>query len=214
MGGTGTFVLALLGVVLSSAGLVWNFVNFLLTGPRISVALTLGVANDAGDQMRSWSIPADRADLTDEIADVDATREVVVISVRNSGRAPVNVDRAGVAVGKSKWFHHDITVAGIDGGGSRLEPGAASNWRTDVWPLVDLLRSRRKEDVLLVRAYAQLGSGRHVRSPRKKAWVIDRSVTSVVPGRPAGWEPPNRSGPGDEPNYFTAEYSGWQVRFD
>lgn len=104
-----------------------------------------------------------------------------------------------------------------DGGRHRrrkctTRPGDVYTRRTDVWPLVDLLRARRAHGVLRIRAYAELGSGRHLRSPNNRAWIVDPSLTSVVPGRPAGWLPKNRAGPGDEPNYYTGVHAGWHLR--
>jgi hypothetical protein len=189
-----TFTLALLGVVLSMASLTWQFVNFVLTGPRVAVELQLGVTNEDDSSTMAWSLPS-RGSMQVDARTRDPTREVAIVIARNRGRAAISIASVGLVAGQTGLLKYDASTAGISDDIVRLEPGHTHQWRADVWPVVDELRSTWPEgSTLNVRAVAELGNGRFVYSPRWAAWAVAPSLTSVLPGAPAGHAPPDRAG--------------------
>ena len=98
-----TLAIALLGVVLSVASLVWQFASYILTGPRISVELQLGVTNDDDSSTMSWSLPNSGPMTVDERSR-DATREVAIVVARNRLLAPLGcLGGAAVAHDRASW---------------------------------------------------------------------------------------------------------------
>jgi hypothetical protein len=191
---TATLAIALLGVVLSVASLVWQFANFILTGPRITVELQLGVTNEDDSSTMSWSLPNSGPMAVDERAR-DPSREVAIIIARNRGRAAISISSVGLAAGRTGLLRYDASSAGIFEDVVRLDSGHVHKWRADVWPVVDELRSTWPEgSVLEVKAYAELADGRHVFSPRRASWIVPPSLTTVLPGAPSGHAPHNRTG--------------------
>jgi hypothetical protein len=189
-----TLAIALLGVVLSVASLAWQFASYILTGPRISVELQLCVTNSDDSSTMSWSLPNSGPMTVDERAR-DVTREVAIVVARNRGRAAISIASVGLVAGRTGLLRYDASSAGISEDVVRLEPGHSHKWRADVWPVVDELRSAWPEgSILHVKAVAELGNGRHVYSPRWAAWAVPPSLTTVLPGAPAGHAPPDRAG--------------------
>ncbi|MGH3938688.1 MAG: hypothetical protein ACRDTG_08615 [Pseudonocardiaceae bacterium] len=90
---TSTFVVAVLGVVLSTASLSWQAATFILTGGRVKLALQTGAVHNSGSGMivsqvtGAWSMSAERLALQ------GYTRPVVAVQVRNVGRLPVTVTK-------------------------------------------------------------------------------------------------------------------------
>jgi hypothetical protein len=167
---TATLAIALLGVVLSVASLAWQFANFILTGPRVNVELQLGVVNDADSSSVSWLPTSGRPMSVHERAR-GATREVVIVTARNRGRATISIASVGLVAGHTGWLNYDASNARISEGIVRLDPGHSHKWRAAV---------------LQIKAVAELGTGRNVYSPRRAAWVVPPSLTTVLPGGPAG----------------------------
>jgi hypothetical protein len=182
---TATLAIAVLGVVLSVASLAWQFANFILTGPRVNVELQLGVVNNADSSTVSWLPTSGRPISVHERAR-GATREVVIVTARNRGRATISIASVGLVAGHTGWLNYDASNARISEGIVRLDPGHSHKWRADVWPVVDELRSLWPPGaVLQIKAVAELGTGRNVYSPRRAAWVVPPSLTTVLPGGPA-----------------------------
>jgi hypothetical protein len=116
-----------------------------------------------------------------------ATREVVIVTARNRGRAAISIASVGLVAGHTGWLNYDASNARISEGIVRLDPGHSHKWRADVWPVVDELRSLWPPGaVLQIKAVAELGTGRNVYSPRRAAWVVPPSLTTVLPMGPAG----------------------------
>jgi hypothetical protein len=155
-----TLVVAVLGVVLSTASLAWQFADYLLSGPRILVHLLHGVADDQLSSVRSWSLDSvpDRDVMDARLA--DPTRELAVVVVRNIGRSSVYLVSVGLAAGRTGRLRYDTTTAGFDTDRVRLEPGDRYISQADLWPLIDELRSTRPEPTLAVTAVVELGNGR------------------------------------------------------
>jgi hypothetical protein len=206
-----TLVVAVLGVVLSTASLAWQFADYLLSGPRILVHLLHGVADDQLSSVRSWSLDSvpDRDVMDARLA--DPTRELAVVVVRNIGRSSVYLVSVGLAAGRTGRLRYDTTTAGFDTDRVRLEPGDRYISQADLWPLIDELRSTRPEPTLAVTAVVELGNGRRRHSNRRQAWKVPPNLRSIRPGAPPSYEPANRSGASGQPR-FTAAVRGRRRR--
>ena len=180
---TGTFVMALLGVVLSTASLAWQFMNYVLTGPRLVANMRLGVGGDDGTPSAYWGLKNDAPEFLPAAAVVRYSAEIVIVEVRNKGRSAITITSVGLAAGpNSGRFRKGATIVTADSEQVRLEPGGVHQWHTEVWPLIDRLRGLREETVLNVRGAVQLGTTRVVFSSRRDGWHVKPDQVSVVPG--------------------------------
>lgn len=145
-----TLAVAIVGVVLSTASLVWQFADYLLSGPRIRVQLLHGVADDDLSSVKSWSLDSVPSNDIVDARLADPTRELAVVVIRNIGRSSVYIVSVGLAAGSTGPLRYDTTTAGFDTDRVRLEPGDRYVSQADLWPLIDELRSARPEPTLAV----------------------------------------------------------------
>ncbi|GLZ49221.1 hypothetical protein Acsp06_54060 [Actinomycetospora sp. NBRC 106375] len=175
MSPTATFVLALIGVILAtlslivaSASLGWQVLNFLLTGPRPKVTIKLGVAGADGVPVLYWS--PDNGQGKEDIEALGLpTREVFVVEVTNRGRSDIVLLTIGLSDTSFPWRTRYATVVSTGREpGSKLEGGAVRRWHADVWPLLNQLRNARPNATLRVRGCVRIGADRVVvsRGPR------------------------------------------------
>jgi hypothetical protein len=183
-----TFVIALLGLAMAAASLLWQFLMFSLNGPRISVQLLLGVSSGREVPSRSWSIPVSQDGPYLDDVGVVGTRELIGIIVRNRGRSAVTVRMVGVSIIRRKgWIAFEERYAGPSLKPTRLEPGDALSEFTDVWPLVDFLQGPPRSHDLRINGVCELGSWK--RRWSRDIWELSTSTNSIKPNLPADYEP-------------------------
>ncbi|MGQ0668941.1 MAG: hypothetical protein ACT4PO_04585 [Actinomycetota bacterium] len=89
-------VLSILGVLLAVASLIWNYVQFRLSGPRITVRILRGVKSATAIARAAAS--ASEADF-DMLRDQGFTEELVGVEVSNVRRAATEVQQCDAEFG-------------------------------------------------------------------------------------------------------------------
>lgn len=165
-----SFVLGLIGTVLATASVVWQFAQHQLTGPRVRVDLRWGGLTSLG----SLTGPLSSSLETFQAAGV--TRPMFAVVVRNVGRTPIDIQGYGVAVPNG---------ARVSQPGNqfdprlphRLEGGSQATFHVQlelVQGLVAITAAAKERAAL--RAVVDLGSG----ATRRGAWEkVPRSLPTT-----------------------------------
>lgn len=177
-----TFVLAVLGVVLSALALGWQAATFVLTGGRVRVELLVGAVRD-NHGMVTMSARNPQPDWAASLVEQGYRHPVVAVRVRNVGRLAVSVERwsivtllrkpqvvgpfAQAVVQLSKREEGpEVVYPGLSLVGPdlphRLEAGASVIWAAPFGEVNDLIAVTK--NVYSVAGKVALGDGRSSRS--------------------------------------------------
>ena len=163
-----SFVLGLIGTVLATASVVWQFAQHRLTGPRIRVDLRWGGLTSQG----SLTGPMKTSLETFRVAGV--VQPMFAVVVRNVGRTPINVQGYGVAVPSGASVSQpgnrfDPTLP------HRLEGGSQATFHVELRLVEGLVGiTAAAGERLALRAVVDLGNGTSTRG----AW---EQVPSTLP---------------------------------
>jgi len=147
-----TFVLALVGVVISSISLAWQIYNFVLSGPRIAVELGFRPIGDG---------------------------TFFNVKVRNRGRGPSTVVAVGVVCGKPSRLSRSNLVVAEEDKMVRLEAGHLHEWKIKNWTDVWFFKERLPRGALQVRGFAELATGKRVLSSQRSQIHVDGLPPSI-----------------------------------
>jgi hypothetical protein len=165
-----TLVVAIIGVVLALASLVWQAATFVLSGSRVKVELHRGMTRRQPAQgiARALGPPEPTPSELGGLRAQGFEDEVAGVDVRNVGRLAVSVE--------------EVTLFADDGWGfavladpenqtlpHRLEPGAAATWHIPIEGLQRLVESDGKTRSLSM--HVKLGTGQTVRTKEQSRLV-------------------------------------------
>jgi len=130
-----TLVIAVLGLLLSVVGLVWQAATYVLSGGRVKVLLKVGAASARGmltgapDRMQGTSMQ--------HLVSQGYTQPIIAVEVRNVGRMAVTVNRWSIQHTRGTSF---IPIGYQIGPALpyRLEPGASETWAVDEAPVLSM----------------------------------------------------------------------------
>lgn len=163
-----TLLVAVLGVILSVASLVWQAATYLLEGPRVKVELRVGAASFSGGYAHQPVKPGWQRGLA-EMAAQGMTQGLLVVLVRNIGRHPTSVLRySGVTDGGVK-FGLTSAPPGCPSLPHRLEPHSEALFYlelADAHAVVDATAATAKR-ARAIRIEVELGNGRTVTTKEK-----------------------------------------------
>lgn len=157
---SGTLVVAILALAVSSSALTWQIVQFALGSSRVTAELRYG-AHDGGGAV---TMPiADRPPDFKQLASQGYTDLIFAVQLRNSGRLAVSVTNWSMAFDNGGAF--TVPRSPINNHAPmpyRLEPGAEQTW---FCPVHDLIAAAQAFDATSkpvgeIRARASLGNGK------------------------------------------------------
>lgn len=177
MSDTLTLAIAILGLVLSVAGLVWQAVTFRLEGPRASCELRTGLRGRDG-YLTSVIEPGwwtNLAGMQDEAYRIP----IVALTIRNTGRAPTTVSRYYVKTDNGIQFGLTGAPPGTDKLPHRLESDSSVLYYLDLLDVAAMCHAAEFKTVAgKVTAVVELGSGRVIRS---KEQLDSRDLIALLP---------------------------------
>jgi hypothetical protein len=153
-----TTVIAVLGLVLASLSLGWQFFSWRWSGSRVTVETTFGVALS---EHQVFFLPNHEPSILAATVAEDWPEVMVIANIRNTGRLPVTIQRCSWYVGGNVWMavdvppgvslpyrlgEHDqcfsiVALQEIVEFSDRNPP--LPGWRREVWPLIDIANRRR-----------------------------------------------------------------------
>ncbi len=171
-----TLVLAILGFVLSVASLLWQFVSWRLSGPRVRVEMRVGATN--GQRIGTVPVNASWRESLDFMAKQDnLLSRVLVAKIVNSGRQSTSVVNYSAAIDDAGM---QVGVLAAPFGSPplphRLEAESQVSYYLDLNDLLKVLAALEAsgQPAKRVRMRAELGSGRSVTSdpvPASRFWT-------------------------------------------
>lgn len=165
---TVVLVVAVLGLVLSTASLVWQAATYRLNGPRVRVELLVGAVSSyggAGGMATAPVGPTWQRDLA-ALRQQGMAEPMVAVRARNIGRAPTTVTDVGATFDTGAAY----TLAGGTPGSAplphRLEAEDSAVWWLPLGEVAGIVRGTAEVDglrtVRTVRMSVVLGSGRKI----------------------------------------------------
>ena len=127
-------VVAIVGLVLAVASLVWNFAVFRLSGPRIKVYLQFGARGPGGIATRRGPRQPDWGQLSNQGLD----EPLVGVEVVNVGRAAIDVQRCNCRLSKEGYAYFDHRLPVNRPFPFRLEAHASESWWVPLGPVIGL----------------------------------------------------------------------------
>ncbi|MGX1703315.1 hypothetical protein [Microbacterium sp. NPDC055357] len=165
------FVISIFAAVVGLSALIWNIVAWVRSGHRVVVAIETVVRNPG--RGRSWT--GRRGWLRWRAASVppshvDYSIVFVTVIARNRGRAPVDIERFYLTVGRSSQ-NKDISWTMVDDPPlpQRLEPGSSASREYMISEVEGFVRRERRRRF---RGAVALGDGRRRRS--RRSFNIDK----------------------------------------
>jgi hypothetical protein len=164
-----TLIVAILALVVASASLTWNVVQFLLGGSRPTALLVVGALAPGG--MVTMEAGSDTAKELDRLAATDGYNQGVIgVRVINRGRAPTTVQRWEIKT-------DDPSGISLNPLGESIGPplphvlaaGAQETWVTDLAHAARLAAATAgtfNRPLPPVYGVVELGTGRALRSKR------------------------------------------------
>jgi hypothetical protein len=166
---SGTLVVAILALTVSTSTLTWQIVQFILGSSRVSAELRYGAHNGSG----AMTMPVGSSPPNfDQLKSQGWTELVLAVQVRNSGRLAVSVTNWTIAFDNGGSF--TVPSWSVNGHAPipyRLEPGSEQTW---LCPLADVMAAASAFDVTdkptrHLRARAALGNGKIATSKNRLA---------------------------------------------
>jgi hypothetical protein len=168
-----TLVVAILGVLLALASLVWQAATFVLSGSRVRLLLRQGALKRmAGGTVRISGPLQPTASDCEVMRSQGFEEPVLIVEVRNRGRMAVSVEDIA-AVSEDGWGFKRAEDPENPSLPHRLEPGAKQAWHVELavfQALVDKDRKPRKAWMTV-----ELGTGRVMRT--KQSTLVSPSAT-------------------------------------
>lgn len=153
-----TLVIAVCGAVTGVAALAWSVATHLLTGPRVAVELRGGFRGPANYSHTKFDKFDPTANVNAELLPIP----IVVVLVRNRGRAPVSVTSWSVHIGdlgygeSSRDYNPALPY--------RLEGGETALWVIDLEGIVATMVAAQTVEPMY--ATVDLGTGKTAKSSR------------------------------------------------
>lgn len=158
-----TLVVAIVGVMLALASLVWQGAVFVLSGSRVRVNLRRGaLRRDAAGAVARIAGPTNPTGSDYAlIHNQGFTEDVLIVDVRNVGRMAVSVEQIAAA-SEDGWGFARLADPENPALPHRLEPGAKETWHVEMLPFQRLVDadSRPRRAWITV----ELGTGRVVQT--------------------------------------------------
>jgi hypothetical protein len=177
---TTTLVIAVVGLVLSVASLVWQAASFRLSGPRVKVHLREGFRGPLGVMVAPPSVYTDvgRAALVRQ----GYTEHVLVIEAVNKGRLAATVNNWSLRFG-NRAVYENPTDPGNPALPHRLESYTSATWTAPVENLEALQDAfdDQGDEAATVRADLKMADRRTVTS--REAIVVQLGSTRALPRR-------------------------------
>ncbi len=179
---TATLVIAVVGLVLSVASLVWQATTFRLSGPRVRVELLIGAVSRNGFATAPLGSGWQRS--LEQLQANGLPTAVLAVRVRNVGRQATSVERYEAAFNNRASYSLTVPPPGCPSLPYRLEAEAQAVW----WlPLEDVAQFVvRSQNVLSKPMTAaamriELGSGRKYQTEQRvtldelRSWLSSRT---------------------------------------
>jgi hypothetical protein len=117
-----TLAVAIVGVVLSSAALMWQWFSYRLGGPRLRVELKKGYAGVGQLVSSPVNVEADA-----QMAAQGLNEKLLGVEVKNVGRLPISIDSAVARAENGASFSNPGLPLNPEQG-FRLEPSSSASW--------------------------------------------------------------------------------------
>jgi hypothetical protein len=127
-----TFVIAVLGLVVSVVNATWSVAQWKLNGARPAVELIVGAVAADGSGLVSMPVRAVGGPNFAQLARQGFTQPVVGVTVTNSGRLPVRVQRWALQCGRPGMSYVPLGESIGPSLPYVLEAGAQETWVVDL----------------------------------------------------------------------------------
>jgi hypothetical protein len=158
-----TLVVAILGVVLAVASLVWQAATFVLSGSRVGLTLRRGLIRRDGTGTVALALgPLEpSADHYAMLREQGFNEEVVIVEVRNKGRLAVSVESVRTDT-QDGWGFACIADPENPAMPHRLEPGAKETWHEKLAAIQKIVDTKgQSQEVWMT---VELGNGKVLRT--------------------------------------------------
>jgi hypothetical protein len=162
-----TFVIAVLGLVVSAVNATWSVAQWKLNGARPAVELIVGAVAANGSGLVSMPVRAGSDPNFGRLAEQGFTRPVIGITVTNTGRLPVRVQRWTIQCAKNGTSFAPVGQSLGPPLPYVLEAGAQETWVVDLQAAKALssaatvITNKAPEPVV---GTVQLGSGQSLKT--------------------------------------------------
>ncbi len=147
-------VLSILGIVLATASLIWNYVQFRLSGPRVRVRILRGAKSTTAVASAAGSASEANFEM---LRDQGFTEHLVGVEVSNVGRAPTEVQKCSAEFGGFGFtVMQDPSNPALP---HRLEAHSSATW----WVPLDPIRQ--------IAAVGRQVNGREIRAVRMEVVI-------------------------------------------
>jgi hypothetical protein len=151
-----TTVIAVVGVFLALAALVWQTYSFRRSGSRVSTTLKPGMKHITGTAAITGPASMTSAQMQ-LMASQGYTTPVIAVEVRNSGRAPTNIVAVGLLFGNGAAYTETVLNPPVP---FRLDAESEQTWYFD-----------RSQLTAYGQGMAQIFKGKNPRSVRARVSV-------------------------------------------
>lgn len=162
-------IVGALGFTLATVSLTWQIVAWRLSGGRARADLFIGAIQPTG--VAYFTLPAKTSvAVVGRLGGEDFTRKALFITVRNTGRLPIMVERLLVRF-LGKYRMAQLAFAVGPKMPHRLEIGESETWGVElekITQLAQVLRVGKRLSSVKVRAEIELGNSKVI-STRQKA---------------------------------------------
>jgi hypothetical protein len=154
-----------LSMTVSAGSLAWNMHTFKWTGPRVEITLGAGVFVAPVDEL-TGAFPPMFSGVASRMSEADTriTKSILLVAtIRNVGRSPVQVIAPSIHVGPSESSIPFPSGQHRDG---RLDAASQFSWQATVFEVINLLARGEIANVKWFRVTANLGDGTTVESQK------------------------------------------------
>ena len=158
-----TLVVAIAGLALGLASVVWQTAQWRLAGPRMKVEMHFGAVGPGG------LVTSPDQKMLEQLVARGFTPTVLVARVRNKGRTPIAIEQVSAALENGVTFMETNTPPGTEPLPHKLEGLCSATWYVRALPLVAAAKViHGNVTTAKIRMAVSLGTGKTIYSDWKQ----------------------------------------------